>query len=480
LRRGAGTVSGTAWQRALRGLRWTAASAAAVAALQVLQVVVLARLLVPAEFGLFATVAVLTGLATFVAEAGLGPAVVRRSDGGSALQGTAHLLSLALGAVCALLMWAASEPLAQLYGSPPLAGLVRAAAAIFLLQPLGLVYAHLLQRDLAFNALAAVEISSAVAATAVAVAAAAAGLGAASLVAAQIAGAAARSALLLALGVPRYGLHLRYHGHEGRYLWRMGVFQVGDNLLNYFNSQLDLLLLGKLAGPAALGLYYAAKQIAYKPLQLINPVVTKVALPMFARVQDEPQRLKRGYLAVVGALALVQVPVYGLLAVLSPEVVALALGPGWEAAAPVLAVLAGVMLLRSTINPVGSLLLARGRAGHSLAWNAGVLAVMAVALAAGARWGAMGVALGHLVAIALLQLPAWFALVRPNCGATLRETFGPQLARLAAGCVCLAPALAVPGPVARGGVAAVGLVAYLAWHRRQIAGLLQGPPQGAA
>jgi O-antigen/teichoic acid export membrane protein len=274
----------------------------------------------------------------------------------------------------------------------------------------------------------------------------------------------------------------------------MGAFQIGDNLLNYFNSQLDLLLLGKLAGAEALGLYYAAKQIAYRPLQLINPVVTKVALPVFARVQDEPERLRQGYLAVVAALALVQVPLYATLAALSALAVPLLLGIGWERAVPVMALLCMAMLLRSTINPVGSLLLARGRAAHSLAWNAGVLVVMAGLLAVGARWGAVGVAAAHALAIAVLHGPAWLALVRPNCGATAREYFGPQGRIAASGLVCLAPAalvsglagpldlslslpglsalplLPVPLPLL---LAVLGLLAYAAWHRHALLGLLR-------
>jgi O-antigen/teichoic acid export membrane protein len=468
-------VSDPAWRGAARGIRWTALAAAAAAVLQALQVVVLARLLTPSEFGLFATVAVVTGLATFIAEAGLGPALVRRTGVDPALQGTAHLISLALGAMCAALLWAASEPLAAFYGTGALAPLVRAAAGIFLLQPLGLVFAHFLQRDMAFKALAASDVAAALVATGVAVAAAAAGQGAGSLVAAQLAGAATRSAVLLAVGVPRYGLRLRWRADDARYLWRMGSFQIGDNLLNYFNSQLDLLLLGKLAGAEALGLYYAAKQIAYKPLQLINPVVTKVALPVFARVQDEPIRLRQGYLAVVAALALVQVPVYATLAALSALAVPVLLGPGWEGGAPVLALLCLAMLMRATINPVGSLLLARGRAGHSLAWNAGVLVVMAVLLSVGARWGAVGVAAAHAAAIALLHAPAWRALVRPNCGATAREYFGPQLRLAASGLLCLAPAALCTGTAAPLALAALGLIAYCVWHRQALRDLLRPP-----
>jgi O-antigen/teichoic acid export membrane protein len=466
-------VSDPAWRGAAQGIRWTAVSAAVAAVLQALQVVVLARLLSPAEFGLFATVAVVTGLATFIAEAGLGPALVRRTGANPQLQGPAHLISLALGAACAALLWGASEPLARFYGEPALAPLVRAAAAIFLLQPLGLVYAHFLQRDMSFKALAVSETTAALVGTAVAVAGAVAGLGAGSLVAAQLAGAATRSAVLLAIGVPRYGLRLGWNPDEGRYLWRMGAVQIGDNLLNYFNSQLDLLLLGKLAGAEALGLYYAAKQIAYKPLQLINPVVTKVALPVFARVQDDPARLRQGYLAVVGALALVQVPVYGALAALSALAVPVLLGTGWQGGAPVLALLCLAMLMRATINPVGSLLLARGRAAHSLAWNGGVLVVMAVLLSVGASWGAVGVAAAHALAIALLHGPAWLALVRPNCGATAREYFGPQLRIAATGLVCLLPAALWPGTATPWLVAACGLVAYAAWHRQALLGLLR-------
>ncbi|HJV94457.1 MAG TPA: MOP flippase family protein [Albitalea sp.] len=451
--------------QAVGGVRWAAVGGAGTALLQALQVIVLARFLSPLEFGLFATVGVVAGFATFLAEAGLGPAVIRRGGDEAKVQATAHVLSLALSWASALVVFALAHPLAALYDAPQLVSLVQAASLIFVIQPVGLTYAYLLQRDLRFRALTIIDLSTGVLATAAAIVAAATGWGAMSLVIGQVTGAIVRSLLLFGVGTSRYGLQLAVERNELKYFIRFGSFQIGDNLVNYLNSQIDILLLGKLAGPEALGVYFAAKQLAYKPLQLINPVVTKVALPVFARLQGDPARLRSGYLAVVGSLALVQVPVYGLLAGLSGLVAALVLGPQWGAAAPVLALLSLYMLLRATINPVGSLLLASGQVERSLAWNLGVMLLIAPAIAIGAHWGALGAALAHVIAMALLHIPAWWALVRPSCGASAKEYFTPQLTRLAEGIVCFAPMLAVPDGAPRIAAAVLGLAVYAGLNR---------------
>lgn len=466
-------MSESPWQGAGRGVRWTATASTVGAIVQSLQLVVMARLLTPAEFGLFASVAVVTGLTSFIAEAGLGPAVVRRPEVSRALQGTAHAVGLGLGLACSMILWFGAVPLGMFYGTPNLVPLVQLASAVFLVQPLGLVFSHLLQRDLNFKALAWVDIGSAAAALTVAVGAGVAGLGAASLVLGQLAAAVVRAATLLAIGIPRYGLHFAFDRAEARYLRRFGVFQIGDSLVGYLHSQLDLLLLGRFAGPEQLGLYYAVKQLAYKPLQLINPIVTKVALPAFARVQDEPAQLQRGYLGVVAALALVQVPVYGLLAALAVPLLGLLLGPGWTEAAPVLVLLALTYLFRSTINPVGSLLLAVGRADRSLYWNVGVLAFLAPVLALAAPFGAVTMATVSLLGIIALHGPAWAFLVRPCCGATAKDYFGQQGRTVLIGIACFSPALLLGGTALHVVAALVGLGVYAAWHRRALARLIR-------
>jgi lipopolysaccharide exporter len=189
-----------------------------------------------------------------------------------------------------------------------------------------------------------------------------------------------------------------------------------------------------------------------------------------ARAQADRALLKDVYLQTIHMTASANFPLHVAVALFAPEVVRLLLGPQWDSAVPLIRLLALWALIRSAINPVGSLLMACGRADLSFRWNVALLLAAAPVVWAGSLHGQWGLALAVTGLIAAVLLPNWYFLVRPLCGATLAEfmqtLWMPLALSVAAGLSAHVATLALEGTVLRLATGmAVGAVAYLALSR---------------
>jgi len=159
----------------------------------------------------------------------------------------------------------------------------------------------------------------------------------------------------------------------------------------------DYLIIGKFLGPAVLGAYTLAYQLVVMPLMKINPIMTRVAFPVFAKKQSDNSALRRGYLEVIKFLALIILPLLTGLAIAARLVVPLAFGEGWEMAIPLIQILAVVGMLKSLGNPAGSVLLAKGRADIGFKWNVFVALTNTLVFWLAVQRGVYAVAWSYLV-----------------------------------------------------------------------------------
>jgi O-antigen/teichoic acid export membrane protein len=200
-----------------------------------------------------------------------------------------------------------------------------------------------------------------------------------------------------------------------------GLFQMGERSINYLASNVDYLIIGRFLGAGPLGYYTLAYNLMIAPLRVINPAVTTVAFPAFARVQKQDDLLRRGYGKIIHYLCAVNFPLLAGLMVVAPTFITLVYGSQWAPTVPVLQIFCILGMLKALGNPTGSLLLAKGRADIGFYLN--VLAVVGYTLSnlLGVRWGTVGVALSSLFFTVIVLFPLgayirWY-LVRM----TLRE-----------------------------------------------------------
>ncbi|HXG02550.1 MAG TPA: lipopolysaccharide biosynthesis protein [Candidatus Binatia bacterium] len=386
--------------RTLQGMVWTASGVAVEAVLQSVVIAVLARLLMPADFGVVAMALVVTGFVAIFGELGLAPALVQRSRLEPAHIRTAFTGALALAAVVAAALWVLSPLAARVFGIPAVTPIVRVLGLSLLIKAWGAVPSALLQRAMRFRVLTAAGVLSyLIGFGAVGIGLAVGGAGPWALVTAQIVQALVYSVIVHVASPVSHRLAL-----DARALRDLASYGLGASaarLANYLAVRGDNLVVGRALGATALGLYGPAYQLMALPADLFQRIVQSVLFPAAAHVQAEPARLAAAYrrgLAITGLSAL---PITGLTSLLAPEIVHTLLGPRWAGAIGPLQILAAGMFFRvgykTSVVFVKAAGAVRPFAARQLAYPVLVLALASF----GARWGLEGVAAGVVVALAV-------------------------------------------------------------------------------
>lgn len=408
-------------QSAFEGVRWTTISSIARAALQFLQIAILARLLAPADFGLIALVVAILAFLQIFSDAGISNAIIHYQDIAQEQLSSLYWLNVSVSVFLALTLAATSYWIASWYQQPSLQYLLMLAAVTLVAGALGQQIRVLAQKNLRFADLAKVELIAASVGFVAAVSLAWMGAGVYSLIAGSLTTAAVGCMLVWLRLSEGWRPQARLQLVEIRLFLKFGAYMVGNNLANTFNSQVDILLGGRLLGVQSIGLYSVPKDLSLRIANIINPIITQVGLPVMAKAQGDEALLKRVYLQTMRMTASVNFPIYLALGLFAPEIVNLLLGSQWHDAIPLLQIFAVWALLRSTGNPVGSLLMAKGRADLSFKWNMAWLFLMPPTIWWGSKFGVSGMAIAMASLSVAAYWPNWYFLVRPLCGAKFGE-----------------------------------------------------------
>lgn len=402
-------------------VRWTTAGSGARAILQLGQVAVLARLLVPDDYGLMAMVGVVLGFAGLFADMGINSAFVQRQNVSEQERSSLFWLNVGMSAVLTVLVVALSPLLSMWFGDMRLTPLLMLAASTFVISALGQQVRMSAEKALNFRPVVLLEIATALLGFATAVAAALAGCGVYALIAGGMVGALGGTVLTWLYLADGWRPLWRFRLADVRSYIGFGGALVANNLVNEANRNIDLLLGGRLLGATALGFFSMPRNIVFQIQGMVNPIITRVGFPLIAQVHADIPRVRDIYLKTLNMTAATNAPIYIGIAFFAPEVVRVVLGSKWSDAADLLRLLAVWGLLRATGNPVGSLLLGMGRADLSLKWNLGMLFVVPPGLLLGSQYGTIGLACALLGLQIALFVPGWFVLVRPLCKAGLFE-----------------------------------------------------------
>lgn len=386
-------------KRSVVGIFWTGLSLGALAVAEAIALFILARLLTPKEFGLYAAALVVIKFATIFENLGVAPAIVQRPAIDKRHLRVGFTLSLLLSLAIGGLVWLLAPAIADALQLAELAPVVRATSVVFLCQGASMVAQAVAQRALRFEWLAAVDAISVVIGFLIAgPVLAALGFGIWALVGALVAQNALRTVVLL-VGQPHAKRPLLERKAIGELLYFGGGFTIA-RLCNYLATQIDRLVVGRSLGAEPLGIYSLASQLMTTPATIIGQVLDRVLFPTMALVQQEPVRLARAYRSAVAACAIVVLPISVVVAITAPELVFVLLGPGWDAVVPPLQILAVGMLFRTSYKLSDSISRATGVV-YARAWRQAVfVAAVAAGAMIGQHWGVAGVAAGVVAAVA--------------------------------------------------------------------------------
>ncbi|GMM69666.1 MOP flippase family protein [Alteromonas sp. MTD1] len=355
---------------AIAGVKWTSVSLIIATLIQFLQLSILARYLRPDEFGIMAIIVVVIGFSQAFMDMGISKAIVQRQDVTSNQLSSLYWLNVFSGCLLSIVVFATAPLLGSFYENNDISELIYKLSPVFLITAFGNQYRVLCQKTLQFNLLAFIDLTSAVLSFCVAITLAVNGGGVDALVYAMLTNAVSSSILLLFIGVRNYQRpKFRFNHSEVKSFYSFGFFQMGERSINYVSANLDKMLIGKMIGLQSVGFYNMAWQLVAFPLAKINPVVNKVAFPIYSKIQNDNALLNKYYSLSIRLLGLITVPILIFLATYSNDVVFIVFGYGWEESASLVRLLAVIGIYKALSNPGGALLLALGRADIGFYWN---------------------------------------------------------------------------------------------------------------
>lgn len=341
------------------GLFWSFFERIGQQGIQFFIAVLLARLLLPEQFGLIAMLAIFMAVAQSFVDSGFGSALIQKQDATHLDECSIFYFNILVGFLAAGLLFLAAPWIAAFYEIPLLTPLARVLSLNLIINAFGVIHSTLLTKRIDFKAQMKVSVIAAVLSGSIGVAMAYRGYGVWSLVAQSIASNVFQTVLLWFF-LP-WRPSWMFSWVSLRSMFPFGSKLLFSGLLDTIYNNLYLVVIGKMFSATDLGYYTRAEQTQRFPVVNLSSSVGRVTFPVFSSMQDDRARLKRGARKALSSLAMVNFPLMIGLAVVAKPLVLVLLTDKWLPCVPYLQLLCVVGLLYPLHVINLNVLMAQGR-----------------------------------------------------------------------------------------------------------------------
>ncbi len=382
-----------------------------------------------------AIVNVALGLSVQLIDMGFSNAILREKQLSQEKLSSFYWINVGMGLSLSAFLWLIAPLVAQQFPnleSSTLVGLLRGITPVFLLSGFAIQYQSLLQKQLRFRLLAAIEILSFFAGFATSLIFALRGQGALSLVYGAVAKSLCSTMLLLVTGIRQHLPRWCFVWEEVRPFASFAFYQSTEKMIAYFAVNIDTIVITKIWLPEHSGVYEVVKRLLIQPWFFINPIVTKVMYPVMAQVQNDLPRLKNIAYRGIQLVATINAPIYISCAIGADLIVPVLFGSKYvpDGILP-FRMLALAFLIRAMINPFGHVILAKGRADKALTLQILALVGGYVAIHIGARFDMLGALASLLIFNIIITMVSYLYAVKPlihTKAVELLPYFAPEMA----------------------------------------------------
>ena len=442
-------MSGTGWRGSAEVFRigWTS-----------VVILILASILDPIAFGLIGMTDALVQFFNVFMTMGFDSAIIQQEKVNHRILSSLFWLNLLLGVVLAGLGTAVSPLLGWFYQDTRVGPIFIALSFTFILQSFSVVQRGLLAREMAFRALALVDILSSIISSVAAIVVALRGGSYWSLVVLQLAKQA-----LMSFGYwlsSSWRPQLLFDFNAVMPSMRFSGNILFYNILNFFATRSDIILVGRLLGPEQAGFYLLANRLIMTPVGQVLNVIMQTLYPILSAIQNEVARVRETYIKVIVATFSGLAPLILVASLLGPLLIPYYLGEQWAELVPIFLVWCFGAVQRIVMSRLSILYLAMGR--PDLQWKYQVVStpIVILALVFGVQQGALGASISYNLAqffTSFLSIYLAFALIGLGMGAYFKR-FSSSLG-----------ALLVAAAAGMGLLYGVG---QLAWHALLMSGLV--------
>jgi teichuronic acid exporter len=386
-------------QKALSGMFWTMFQQFSTQGISFVVSIVLARLLLPEQFGLIAMLGIFMGLGTILMESGLGQSLIRTTDPDSEDYSTVFYFNLIGSFIVYAIIYFCAPLIAEFYKQPQLEKITRWYCLIFITNALSSIHYIRLTKQMLFKKELTITVPSLILSSIVGITMAYTGYGVWSLVASGLTQSLAVAVQMwcrsdwkpvLSFNKEKF----KYHFHYGYKLTLSGML---DNLF----TNAYVIIIGKYFAPAQVGFYNRADTIKQLPVSNISIVLNKVTFPLFAEVQDDDARLKDIYRKIMQMVLFFVAPILLIMAALGEPLFRLLFTEKWLPAVPYFQVLcwAGILYPIHAYNL--NILKVKGRSDLFLKLEIIKKIMVVVIIATSIAYGIYGLLYGGIITSAL-------------------------------------------------------------------------------
>lgn len=371
---------------------------------------ILARLLLPADFGLVAMVAVFGGLALQAMNNGFSMAIIQSKEINHREASNIFWVNVIVGSLLWIAFIVFAPAVAWIYKEPSLYHILIAYSSVFLITAFSAPQIAVLRRQMRYGELAAIEVASMVIGTIGGIIAAIYGFGYWALVFSFLSIAVINVFLswYVSRWIPgRYdfevpvGSHLRY-----------GLHLALADVVGYFSTNFVPFLVGIIGNASILGIYNRSFTLSSLPSKQLIPPILNVMQSALSRVADDDEKLRRVSISLMRKVAFLSLLVSVCMYAGSNFIVKVVLGEGWEDAIAMMEVL----IISTVAIPITSLtsaiLIAKGESKALLHWRLITFFILLVPVLIGSFWGVWGVIYSYAIVTVGLRMPLFFFYVR--------------------------------------------------------------------
>lgn len=340
----------------VKGITWVGAARGVTRVISFGKTAVIARVLLPAQFGLYGITGLVLAFLEILTETGINVFLIQRDDNIDDYIDTAWVVSIGRGLVIAAVFYFTAQFVATFFHSEAVLPLLQLMAFVPLIRGFINPTVVRFQKDLRFNQYFSFNSTIFLFDALVAVGLLVVTHQVSSLIWGNIAAALLEVALSFAILHPRP--KFIFDKSKLMHLFSRGKWVTASGTFQYAFRQGDDIVVGRLLSEGPLGIYQAAYKLSSLPISEITDVVGRVTLPVYAKMSGNMRAIKSAYFKTLGATAVLVIPAGVGIYLFADPIVRIVLGPNWLEAIPILRILAGFGVIQALVNTVYSLFFA--------------------------------------------------------------------------------------------------------------------------
>jgi O-antigen/teichoic acid export membrane protein len=407
---------------------WNYTSFAASKLLTFISTIILARLLVPADFGLLSMGLIAINYLDMLNELGVGPALIYHQGDLEKKSNVAFTMSVSINAALTIIAFLVAPLVAWFFREPRVTPIIQALSFTFILSSLGSIHSTRLKKNLDFRRVFIPEIGKTLFKGLVSILMALLGFGVWSLVVGQIAGILISNLLYWIVNPwrPKICFDLK----ESRSLLNYGSQIILVDLLGMIHQNIDYLIIGRRMESTQLGYYTMAFRIPELIIINICHVVSKALFPAYSKIQNNLTALQTGFLKTLGYVSLLTIPIGIGLYVLSDEFIRVFFSDKWAESIPVMQLLCLYAVIYSLSFNAGDIYKALGKP-----WILNMLGVVKLTITVPVLWIAAGYSIYTVAAaqlatnilLTILKLVIIGEIIKVTAAQVIKTIFPPAL-----------------------------------------------------